>query len=116
MIQALHDAGISVVMDVVYNHTYSTDSCFQKTVPNYYYRLNRAGKFSNGSGCGNECATERAMYRNYVIQSCLYWVNEYHIDGFRYDLMGIMDVETMNQLRDALDQVDNRVTMWGEHL
>lgn len=114
MIQALHDRGISVVMDVVYNHTYSTDSCFQKTVPNYYYRLNRAGKFSNGSGCGNECATERAMYRNYVIQSCLYWVNEYHIDGFRYDLMGIMDVETMNQLRDALDQVDNRVTMWGE--
>ena len=107
MIQALHDAGISVVMDVVYNHTYSTDSCFQKTVPNYYYRLNRAGKFSNGSGCGNECATERAMYRNYVIQSCLYWVNEYHIDGFRYDLMGIMDVETMNQLRDALDKVDN---------
>lgn len=114
MIQALHDRGISVVMDVVYNHTYSTDSCFQKTVPNYYYRLNRAGKFSDGSGCGNECATERAMYRNYVIQSCLYWVNEYHIDGFRYDLMGIMDVETMNQIRDALDQVDNRVTMWGE--
>lgn len=114
MIQALHDRGISVVMDVVYNHTYSTDSCFQKTVPNYYYRLNRSGKFSNGSGCGNECATERAMYRNYVIQSCLYWVNEYHVDGFRYDLMGIMDVETMNQLRDALDQVDTRVTMWGE--
>ena len=114
MIQALHDRGISVVMDVVYNHTYSTDSCFQKTVPNYYYRLNRRGKFSNGSGCGNECATERAMYRNYVIQSCLYWVNEYHVDGFRYDLMGIMDVETMNQIRDALDQVDTRVTMWGE--
>lgn len=114
MIQALHDRGISVVMDVVYNHTYSTDSCFQKTVPNYYYRLNRADKFSNGSGCGNECATERAMYRNYVIQSCLYWVNEYHVDGFRYDLMGIMDVETMNQIRDALDQVDTRVTMWGE--
>ena len=114
MIQALHDRGISVVMDVVYNHTYSTDSCFQKTVPNYYYRLNRRGKFSNGSGCGNECATERAMYRNYVIQSCLYWVNEYHVDGFRYDLMGIMDVETMNQIRDALDKVDNRVTMWGE--
>ena len=114
MIQALHDAGISVVMDVVYNHTYSTDSCFQKTVPNYYYRLNKAGTFSNGSGCGNECATERAMYRNYVIQSCLYWVNEYHVDGFRYDLMGIMDVETMNQIRDALDQVDTKVTMWGE--
>ena len=114
MIQALHDAGISVVMDVVYNHTYSTDSCFQKTVPNYYYRLNKAGTFSNGSGCGNECATERAMYRNYVIQSCLYWVNEYHVDGFRFDLMGIMDVEAMNQIRDALDTVSTKVTMWGE--
>ena len=114
MIQALHDAGISVVMDVVYNHTYSTDSCFQKTVPNYYYRLKRSGGFSDGSGCGNECATERAMYRNYVIQSCLYWVNEYHVDGFRFDLMGLMDVETMNQIRDALDQVDTKVTMWGE--
>ncbi len=114
MIMALHDAGISVVMDVVYNHTYSTDSCFQKTVPNYYYRLNKVGAFSNGSGCGNECATERAMYRNYVIQSCLYWVNEYHVDGFRFDLMGIMDVETMNLIRDALDKVDTKVTMWGE--
>lgn len=114
MIQALHDAGISVVMDVVYNHTFSTDSCFQATVPNYYYRLNSSGTFSNGSGCGNECATERAMYRNYVIQSCLYWVNEYHVDGFRFDLMGIMDVECMNQIRDALDKVDPKLTTWGE--
>lgn len=114
MIQALHEAGISVVMDVVYNHTYSTDSCFQNTVPNYYYRMTSAGLFSNGSGCGNECATERAMYRNFVIQSTLYWVNEYHIDGFRFDLMGLMDVETMNLIREALDQVDPRITMWGE--
>ena len=114
MIQALHEAGISVVMDVVYNHTFSTDSCFQATVPNYYYRLNAAGGFSNGSGCGNECATERAMYRNYLIQSCLYWVNEYHVDGFRFDLMGIMDVEAMNQVRAALDAVDTRITTWGE--
>lgn len=114
MIKALHDAGISVVMDVVYNHTYSTDSCFQKTVPNYYYRLNQTGDFSDASGCGNECASERAMYRNYMIQSCLYWVNEYHIDGFRYDLMGIMDVETMNMIRDSLDKVDTKVAMWGE--
>ena len=114
MIQALHEAGISVVMDVVYNHTYSTDSCFQSTVPNYYYRMTKTGAFSNGSGCGNECATERAMYRDYVIQSCLYWVNEYHVDGFRFDLMGIMDVETMNLVRDALDQVDPRLTTWGE--
>ncbi|MCD8026895.1 MAG: type I pullulanase [Clostridiales bacterium] len=114
MIQALHEAGISVVMDVVYNHTYSTDSCFQATVPNYYYRMTKSGSFSNGSGCGNECATERTMYRNYVIQSCLYWVNEYHVDGFRFDLMGIMDVETMNLIRAALDEVDTRITMWGE--
>ena len=114
MIKALHDAGISVVMDVVYNHTFSTDSCFQKTVPDYYYRMLTSGAFSDGSGCGNECATERAMYRNFVIQSLLYWVNEYHIDGFRFDLMGLMDVETMNMIREALDQVDTKITTWGE--
>jgi type I pullulanase len=114
MIQALHNAGISVVMDVVYNHTYNTDSCFQNTVPNYYYRMDANNEFTNGSGCGNETATERAMFRNYMIQSCLYWVNEYHIDGFRFDLMGIMDVETMNLVRDALDTVDTRITTWGE--
>ncbi len=114
MIQAFHKAGISVVMDVVYNHTYSTDSCFQKTVPDYYYRMNANGTFSNGSGCGNECATERAMYRNYVIQSLLYWVNEYHVDGFRFDLMGLMDVETMNMIREALDEIDPSITTWGE--
>lgn len=112
--QALHDAGISVVMDVVYNHTYSTDSCFQYTVPNYYYRMKTTGKFSDGSGCGNEGATERAMYRQYVIDSLKYWVNEYHVDGFRFDLMGLMDVETMNMAREALDQIDPRITMWGE--
>ncbi len=114
MIQALHEAGISVVMDVVYNHTYSTDSCFQYTVPDYYYRMNANGTFSNGSGCGNEGATERAMYRDFVIQSCLYWVNEYHVDGFRFDLMGLMDVETMNMIRAELDKVDARITTWGE--
>nr|WP_296170444.1 type I pullulanase [uncultured Ruminococcus sp.] len=114
MIKALHDAGISVVMDVVYNHTFSTDSCFQHTVPNYYYRMKTSGAFSDGSGCGNEGATERAMYRQYVIDSLKYWVNEYHIDGFRFDLMGIMDVETMNMAREALDQIDPRITMWGE--
>lgn len=114
MIQALHNAGISVVMDVVYNHTFSTNSCFQNTVPNYYYRMTKLGGFSNGSGCGNECATERAMYRDYMIQSLLYWVNEYHVDGFRFDLMGIMDGETMNMARAALDKVDPRITTWGE--
>lgn len=117
MIQALHNAGISVVMDVVYNHTYSCseeDSCFQATVPDYYYRLTKTGAFSNGSGCGNEVATERAMARDYIIQSCLYWVNEYHVDGFRFDLMGLMDVETMNAIRDKLDEVDSKITTWGE--
>lgn len=114
MIKALHDAGISVVMNVDYNHTYSTDSCFQATVPDYYYRMTDKGAFYNGSGYGNECATERAMYRNYFIQSLLYWVNEYHVDGFCFDLMGIMDVETMNLAREALDSVDTRIITWGE--
>lgn len=114
MIKALHDAGISVVMDVVYNHTYSYDSCFEATVPNYYYRMTNAGAYSNGTGCGNETATERLMFRNYVVQSCLYWVNEYHVDGFRFDLMGVMDIETMNIIRAEMDKVDPRLTIWGE--
>ena len=114
MIQALHNAGFSVVMDVVYNHTYSQDSCFQHTAPGYYYRMNADGTFSNGTGCGNETASERLMFRNYVMQSCLYWVNEFHVDGFRFDLMGCMDVETMNMIREELDKVDPRITMWGE--
>lgn len=114
MIQALHNAGISVVMDVVYNHTYSTTSSFQYTVPNYYYRMSAKNTFTNGSGCGNETASERAMFRNFMIQSCRYWVDEYHIDGFRFDLMGLHDVETMNLIRDNLDEVDTRITTWGE--
>lgn len=114
MIQALHNAGIAVVMDVVYNHTFSADSCFEHTVPNYYYRMTSTGAYSNGSGCGNETASENLMYRNYMIQSCLYWVNEYHVDGFRFDLMGLHDTETMNLIREALDKVDPRITTWGE--
>ncbi|MBR1482866.1 MAG: type I pullulanase, partial [Ruminococcus sp.] len=117
MIQALHNAGIAVVMDVVYNHTYSCDkdsSCFQASVPDYYYRLSQDGTFSNGSGCGNEVSTERAMTRKYIIESVLHWVNEYHVDGFRFDLMGLMDVETMNAIRSELDKVDSRITTWGE--
>lgn len=114
MIMALHNAGIQVVMDVVYNHTYSTDSSFQKTVPDYYYRFTSTGAFSNGSGCGNETATERAMFRNFVVQSCAYWVNEYHVDGFRFDLMGCMDVETMNAIRAELDKIDTRILTYGE--
>ncbi len=114
MIQALHNAGISVVMDVVYNHTYSADSCFERTVPNYYYRMKADGGYSNGSGCGNETASEKKMYRNYMLQSCAYWVNEYHIDGFRFDLMALHDTETMNLIREELDSIDPRITMWGE--
>ena len=114
MIQALHNAGMSVVMDVVYNHTADTNSSFEACVPNYYYRMQSNGKFSDGSGCGNETASERRMFRNFLIQSCMYWVNEYHIDGFRFDLMGVHDVETMNLLREEMDKVDPRLTIWGE--
>lgn len=116
MVQSLHKEGIGVVMDVVYNHTYSCDSCFQKTVPYYYYRLNTDGTFSNGSGCGNETASERKMYRKYMIDSICHWVKEYHIDGFRFDLMAIHDVDTMNAIRDALDALPNgkNILMYGE--
>ncbi len=115
MIQALHNAGISVVMDVVYNHTASSEeSCFGYTVPKYYYRMNENGTYSSGSGCGNDTASERKMFRKFLIESCLYWVNEYHIDGFRFDLMALHDTETLNQLRTALDSVDPRITVWGE--
>ena len=117
MIQALHNAGISVVMDVVYNHTYASDkegSCFQATVPDYYYRQLKSGAFSNGSGCGNEVSSERAMTRKYIVDSCLYWVNEYHVDGFRFDLMGLIDTETMNIIRDELDKINPLITVWGE--
>ena len=117
MIQALHNAGISVVMDVVYNHTYSNykdDSCFQATVPDYYYRMTKSGTFSNGSGCGNEVSSERAMTRKYIVDSIMHWVNEYHVDGFRFDLMGLMDTETLNIIRQEMDTVDPRLTTWGE--
>ena len=114
MIKALHDAGLSVVMDVVYNHTYSADSSFTHTVPNYYYRMKADGSYSNGSGCGNDTASERKMYRNFMIQSCVYWATEYHIDGFRFDLMGLHDTETMTLIREALNGIDSKITLWGE--
>ncbi len=115
MIQALHEAGIGVIMDVVYNHTYFTDtSNFQLAVPNYYYRFNEAGGWSNASGCANDTASERAMYRKYMIESCRYWAEEYHVDGFRFDLMGIHDAETMNLIRADLDKIDPRIIMYGE--
>lgn len=114
MIQALHNAGIGVIMDVVYNHTFSRDSCFNRTVPQYYYRMNADGTYSNQSGCSNDTASERAMYRRYMLDMIKYWVTEYHIDGYRFDLMGIHDVETMNLIRDMLDEIDPRIIMYGE--
>lgn len=119
MIQALHNAGIGVVMDVVYNHTYTSDSWFQRTVPNYYYRMNNDGTFSNGSGCSNDTASEHLMFRKYMIDSVTYWASEYHIDGFRFDLMGLHDVTTMNSIRTALDNLyadgsGSRILMYGE--
>ena len=144
MVQALHNAGIAVILDVVYNHTYDIDhSNFQRTYPDYYYRFTvdslqftddysaddsgLAGKstvnrklstvnkiYSNGSGCGNETASERAMMRKFMIESVKYWVKEYHIDGFRFDLMGCHDIETMNEIRQALDTIDPSIFIYGE--
>lgn len=119
MIQALHNAGIGVIMDVVYNHTYTSDSWLQRTVPNYYYRMNNDGTFSNGSGCSNDTASEHLMFRKYMIDSVTYWASEYHIDGFRFDLMGLHDVTTMNSIRTALDNLyedgsDSQILMYGE--
>lgn len=119
MIQALHNAGIGVIMDVVYNHTYTSASWFQRTVPNYYYRMNNDGTFSNGSGCSNDTASEHLMFRKYMIDSVTYWASEYHIDGFRFDLMGLHDVTTMNSIRTALDNLyadgsGSQILMYGE--
>ncbi len=104
MIAALHAAGIGVVMDVVYNHMYR-NAPLNDTVPCYFFRQNEDGSFSNGSGCGNEFASERPMARRYMIDSVLYWAQEYHIDGFRFDLMGLYDAESMNLLRAELDSL-----------
>ena len=117
MVQALHDRGITVVMDVVYNHTFVSDgSCFSKTVPGYYYRMTSSGVYSNGSGCGNETASDKQMYRKFMVDSCAYWAEEYHIDGFRFDLMALHDTTTMNDIRSKLDsfQNGNKILMYGE--
>lgn len=115
MVQSLHKAGIRVIMDVVYNHTFNTDnSNFQLTVPGYFYRFNDDGTFANGSGCGNETASDREMVRKYIVESVKYWVNEYHVDGFRFDLMGIHDIETMKAIRTELDKIDPSIFIYGE--
>ena len=122
MVQALHKAGIRVILDVVYNHTYDIDhSNFQKTYPDYYYRTHPQplpkgveSKYSNGSGCGNETASEKPMMRKFMMESVKYWINEYHIDGFRFDLMGCHDIETMNQIRQMVNEIDPTIFIYGE--
>jgi len=110
MVQALHKAGIAVILDVVYNHTYDIDhSNFQRTYPDYYYRVG-----SNGSGCGNETASEKPMMRKFMIESVKYWYNEFRIDGFRFDLMGCHDIETMNLIRQELNKLDPSIIIYGE--
>ena len=116
LVMGLHKAGIGVVMDVVYNHTFHTDNPLHHTAPYYYHRIDENGDFSNASGCGNETASEHEMYRNFMINSILYWAKEYHIDGFRFDLMGIHDTETMNAIRAALNELPNgeKILLYGE--
>ena len=115
MVMALHKAGMRVVLDVVYNHVFdAAASAFQRTAPDYFFRHNSDGSLSNGSGCGNETASEMPMMRKYMVESVLYWINEYHIDGFRFDLMGIHDIETMNAIRAAVDNVDASIFIYGE--
>ena len=115
MVQSMHRAGLRVVMDVVYNHTGFTEtSLFNQLAPGYYYRQNAEGGFSNASACGNEIASERPMTRKFIVESVVYWAREYHIDGFRFDLMGIHDLETMREIRKALDAVDPTIFIYGE--
>ena len=115
MVKALHDAGIRVILDVVYNHTYDIEhSNFQLTYPDYFYRKTADGAYSNGSGCGNETASDKPMMRKFMLESVKYWIEEYHIDGFRFDLMGIHDIETMNQIRQMVDTIDPTIFIYGE--
>ena len=115
LVQSLHQAGIGVILDVVYNHTaFTTRSFFNQTVPGYYYRQKPDGTFSNASGCGNELATERTMVRKYILDSLHYWATEFHLDGFRIDLMGIYDLETMNLIRAKMDAISPAIIVYGE--
>ena len=115
MVKRLHEAGIRVILDVVYNHTFNIkNSNFQLTYPDYFYRKNADGTYSDGSGCGNETASERPMMRKYMLESVKYWATEYHIDGFRFDLMGIHDIETMNDIRTELNKINPDILVYGE--
>ena len=114
LVQALHAKGLGVVMDVVYNHTSDTSSCLNKVVPYYYYRLDGEGNFSNGCGCGNETASERAMFSKYMVDSVLYWMDEYQIDGFRFDLMALHDTDTMQRIEQAVHAKNPSALLYGE--
>jgi len=115
MVQALHKASIRVILDVVYNHTFDIkNSNFQLTYPNYYYRKNADGKYSDGSGCGNETASEKPLMRQFMLESVKYWIDEYHIDGFRFDLMGVHDIETMQAIREMVNRIDPTIYIYGE--
>lgn len=115
MVKALHSSGISVVMDVVYNHVYDRENfCFQQIVPGYFCRVDETGRYSNGSCCGNDTASERSMVRKYIVDSVCYWVEEYHIDGFRFDLVGLLDVDTINAVMSAVHEKHPNVIFYGE--
>lgn len=117
MVQALHNAGIKVIMDVVYNHMFSPDNWFERSVPDYFLRRKPNGALANRSGCGCDMATERKMFRRFIVESVTFWAREYHMDGFRFDLMGLIDVDTMNAVRAALDEIPGRgrdILMYGE--
>lgn len=114
-VQSMHDYGLRVILDVVYNHVYDGYIAhFTKLVPGYYLRYRSNGEFSNGSGCGNDCASERRMMSKYIVESVVYWATEYHVDGFRFDLMGLLDVETMNEIRRRLNEIDPTILVIGE--
>lgn len=113
MIAAFHREGIGVIMDVVYNHTYDLDSCLQKCEPDYYYRMNGT-RYSNASACGNEVASEQPMMRKYIVESVCYWAREYHVDGFRFDLMGVLDIDTMNEISRRLREINPYIILYGE--
>ena len=114
MVQTLHRNGIRVIMDVVYNHTSNTETPFNLIVPEYFYRKTEAGKYSDATGCGNETASEKTMMRKFMIESVMHWVKEYHVDGFRFDLMGVHDIETMNEISEALHKIDKSIFIYGE--